>query len=108
MIVPFTALFFGLINVCIALWAEAALHYEVDTAARCLSVQPTICTNITTTMTLHPYIGPSIPNTAGYPQVKSSASCNNEVLDSRTFTINAVVVQVPLTLTAFSCFPVQT
>jgi Flp pilus assembly pilin Flp len=99
----FAGLLFLLINVCTAIWAEAALNFAVDGAARCMSVQPAICDSAADAIKHHPYLGPKIS-----PNFTSTVvSCGNRVSGTGVFQINIVMTSVPVNLSASSCFPVQ-
>jgi Flp pilus assembly pilin Flp len=104
-VVPiFATLIFLVMNLCVALWAEAALNYTVDAAARCMSVRPGVCDTVTDAIKQRPYLGPNIsPNFTS----AAGASCGNSVTATATFTVNAALVSIPVPLSASSCFPVQ-
>ncbi|MHB8530107.1 MAG: TadE/TadG family type IV pilus assembly protein [Caulobacteraceae bacterium] len=101
----FLALTFGTVNVCIALYANTALHFAVDDAARCMSVRTTVCDNAADTQTYASshYNGPNIAPTF----VAASASCGNQVSATATYQLNAILTNVAVPLSATSCFPVQ-
>ncbi len=111
MVPLFAALIFGLINTCIVLWASAALHYTVENASRCRAVDVVSsrapCDNDgdTVTFATNHYVGPSIAPTF---TAQGDSTCGYVVRGSATVNINAVVVNVPVALTAKSCFPSQT
>jgi Flp pilus assembly protein TadG len=104
LVVPiFAGLLFLLMNICIALWAEAALNFTVDGAARCMSVQPAICDTAADAIKQRPYLGPKIT-----PNFSALASpCGNKVSGVGAYQINIVLTNIPVPLSASSCFPVQ-
>jgi hypothetical protein len=104
-VVPvFLGLVFLVLNICVALWAEAALNFAVDQAARCMSVQRGVCDNVTDAVNQHPYIGPNITPT--FSQAVG-ASCGYSISATATYVLNVGLTSVPLHLSASSCFPVQ-
>ncbi|HEY2483056.1 MAG TPA: TadE family protein [Caulobacteraceae bacterium] len=105
LVVPvFFGMVFLLLNICVALWAEAALNFAVDQAARCMSVQPGVCDNVTDAVKQHPYIGPNV--SPAFRQAVG-ASCGNNVSATATYVIDLGLGSLPLNLSASSCFPVQ-
>lgn len=104
LVIPiFAGLVFLLINICVALWAEAALNFSVDRAARCMSVQPTICDTAADAIKQHPYLGPKITPTFS----AAASSCGNNVSGVGAFDINIMLADISVPLSASSCFPVQ-
>lgn len=112
----FMTLVFAIINLSAVLLASAQLHNATEDAARCYSVQTTVCTSVSTTQTYatNHYKGPGI----GAAFVASSAGACHHSLTSSTVTndghqvtstgnyqLNAVVVSVPIALSAAACFP---
>jgi Flp pilus assembly protein TadG len=104
LVIPiFAGLLFLLINICVALWAEAALNFSVDGAARCMSVQPAICDTAGDAIRQHPYFGPKIaPNFSAL-----ASSCGNKVSGVGAYQINIMLANISVPLSASSCFPVQ-
>lgn len=99
----FAGLLFLLMNVCVALWAEAALNFAVDQAARCMSVQPGVCDTAAHAISQHPYLGPTIS-----PAFTSTVvSCGHRVSGTGIYQINIVLMNLPVNLSASSCFAVQ-
>ncbi len=106
LVVPiFATMIFLMINLAMGLWAAAALHLAVDTMARCMAVQPTICDNVADTKAQHPYIGPGINPTF---TVLGVTSCANELTGTGSFTVHAVLVSATIPLSSSACFPAQT
>ena len=112
------ALTLGAINTGLVLFAQSALHYAVDDTARCMSVKtncnistliggvPTLVPNNTLTINYAKtvYHGPNIGQTFT-PQ--AAQACGNQVSGTGTFNLNAVLVNLPITLNATACFPVS-
>jgi Flp pilus assembly protein TadG len=103
-VVPiFAGLIFLVMNACVALWAEAALNFTVDAAARCMSVRPGVCDTAADAIKQAPYLGPNI--SPAFTAVQSA--CGYSVSGTATYTLNAALVSLPVPLSASSCFPVQ-
>lgn len=110
MIIPvFSALTLGVINLCFLMYFNAQLHFTVDEAARCMSVNPANVTNSCAT-------GPSTQTHAAanfnYPSLSPSfsavsATCGDKVTGTATYTLNAIVISKSVPLTATACFPIQ-
>jgi Flp pilus assembly protein TadG len=101
----FLALTFGTINLCVALYANTALHYAADDAARCMSVKTTTCSSasVTQTYAVSHYNGPSISPSF----TATTTTCGNQVTGTATFQLNAILANISVPLSATSCFPVQ-
>lgn len=105
----FFALILGVINVSLLAYFNANLHFAVDDAARCMSVNPAVvthsCSSSASTQSHalanfnYPSLNPSF--------TAVSASCGDKVSGTANFNVNAVVISVPVTLSATSCFPLQ-
>ena len=94
---------FGIIEVGYTLWLQNALDYSVAEAARCASINPTVCG---TPAQIQTYAG----DQSGYrfdPSVFSVAkpSCGNRVAASYPMGLSIPFVSVSLTLSAQACFP---
>ncbi len=119
------ALTLGAINMSLVLFAQSALHFAVDDAARCMSVK-TACNNTTTvtvngvtTTTSTPandktityakasYQGPNIAISFTPTAGGATPGACNKVTGSGTFDLNAVVGDFPITLNAQACYPVS-
>ena len=108
LVVPlFATLIFGMINVALALWGAAALHYTVDAAARCQAVLTETCSSSSATIAWanSHYVGPSISPT--FTILKGSLCGAGAVNATATYKIHAVLVNVAVPMTATSCFPNQ-
>jgi Flp pilus assembly protein TadG len=100
----FIGVVFMLINVCVAIWAQSALNFTVETAARCLSVRPAVCDTVSDAIKQQPYMGPSISPTFGGAL---AGACGNKVTGSGTYVINGGLISVPVHMSATSCYPAQ-
>ncbi len=101
----FLALTVGTVNACIALYANSALHFAVDDAARCMSVKTNVCDNAADTQTYAAgnYNGPAISPSF----VATTTSCGNQVTGTVTYQLNAIVTNLSVPLSATACYPVQ-
>ena len=114
LVVPvFLVLVMASINLCLLLYANGTLHYTVDSAARCMSVRTTVCTSpgATQTWALNHYQGPGVNPTF---TATAASTCygttagidtGSKVTGTATFKINGVIFQIPVTMTATSCYP---
>ncbi|KWV52971.1 hypothetical protein AS156_09385 [Bradyrhizobium macuxiense] len=102
----FFAFVFGIIEVGLLLWTQAGLQHGVEIAARCASVNTTLCPtskpDVITTYASQQAFGLSLPaSTFTY----ASPACGNQVSASYQFQFPQVLNMAPLTLTAAACFP---
>ena len=114
------ALTLGTINMSLVLFAQSALHFAVDDAARCMSVKTACNTSVTvagvTTTTpaidktiayaKASYQGPNI-SVSFTPTAGGGAGTCNKVTGAGTFDLNAVVGDFPIKLNAQACYPVS-
>ncbi len=110
MVVPvFFALMFGLMNMCFVLFFNAHLHYAVDDAARCMSVNPVNVTNsCSSASNTQTHAGANFNFPSLSPSfTASSQTCGDQVVGTATYRLNLVVAVVPMTLNAKACFPIQ-
>jgi Flp pilus assembly pilin Flp len=93
----------GIIEFGRVLWTQNALHYAVEQAARCASIDTTTCSSSGTTQ--------SFASTASgitFPPAVfavSSQPCGNQVIATYSFPFLTSLVSYNLTLSAQSCFP---
>lgn len=86
-------------------YTVASLHYAVEAAARCYSVNTTTCTSTATTQT---YATAHFTNLTGNTAtfVASTPTCGHQVTGQLTYKLNAGVYRRDITLpTATACFP---
>jgi Flp pilus assembly protein TadG len=102
---PFFLLLLGIVEFGRVMWTQSALHFAVEEAARCASVDATNCGS---TSAVQNY---AVTRTAGLdiaPAVfsVSSPACGNQVAASYPFTfVVANLFPYSITLSAQSCFP---
>lgn len=95
---------FGTIEAGRALWLQNALHYAVQAAARCASINTTTCSNLGTIQ----YYAASVSGAQFDTSVFSwsgAASCGNQVYASYPMSLYIPYVGATVTLTAQACFP---
>jgi Flp pilus assembly protein TadG len=99
------ALTIGAIQLCIVVYANSSLQFAVDDAARCASVQTTVCTGATATQS-HAAANFGFANLSP-TFTASSPSCGSQVVGSVTYQINAVLTTISVPMSATSCYPIQ-
>jgi len=105
-LIPFAALIFGIINLCLMFYANHTLQYAVQSAARCYSVDFTACggsAGTTQTYATTHYSGPNIGVT--FTAMPYPTGCGHTVTGSGNFPLNAVVYTLSVPLAATACFP---
>ena len=113
LVVPlFLALVFGLINLSIVLFGVVTMHYAAEDAARCYSVQSTVCTTPGTTQTyaVSRYAGPNFPpafiaTKDGRCHSTAGAFDGKKVTATASYGFGTGLVNVTLPLSAEGCFP---
>ena len=95
---------FGIIEFGLVLWTQIGLQHGAEFAARCASVNPTLCPSSTaiTGYAAQQALGLSLPaQTFTY----SAPACGNQVSAAYVFQFPEILNLSPLTLTAQACFP---
>jgi Flp pilus assembly protein TadG len=102
----FFLLVVGIVELGLLFWTQIGLQHGAEMAARCASVNATLCptgnpTAITSYAT-NQALGLGLPaSTFSY----STPACGNQVNASYTFVFPDILKLTPLTLTAQACFP---
>jgi Flp pilus assembly protein TadG len=93
----------GTAYTCMMLFTESSMQFAVESAARCASVQTTVCTSSSaiTTFAQNAYYGPIVSPTFTY----STPACGHQVASSTTFGYNFGYLNLSVPLTATACFP---
>jgi hypothetical protein len=93
----------GLLNLAAAIFTVSSLHFATEKAARCASVQTTVCTSAgaVQAQALSAYNGPNIGPTFTY----AKAACGNQVTGSVTYVLNTGIAPINIPLSVSSCFP---
>ncbi|MBO0734097.1 MAG: pilus assembly protein [Methylocapsa sp.] len=104
---PFLLLFIGMISATIAVFAAASLHYAVEGAARCYSVNSTQCGTAAAAQTYAQslYNGPNSPTFSA-----STPSCGRQISGTLNYALlGAAGTNLPqwltIPLSATACFP---
>jgi Flp pilus assembly protein TadG len=95
---------FGIIEFGLLFWTQLGLQHGAELAARCASVNSTLCPNSSavTSYAAQQAFGLTLPSqTFTY----STPACGNQVSASYAFQFPEVLNLSPLTLTAQACFP---
>jgi Flp pilus assembly protein TadG len=105
LIAPVFFLFiFTIIELGLLLWTQLGMQHGVALAARCASINPTLCSgsNAITSYAAQQAFGLSLTSqTFTY----STPACGNQVSGSYEFQFPQFLNLSPLTLTAQACFP---
>jgi Flp pilus assembly protein TadG len=86
------------------LWTVNALHYSVEEAARCATINKTTCGSATAIQSFA--AGRSGATFASSVFTFTAASCGNRVSASYTMPLNIPFMAHSITLTAQSCYPI--
>lgn len=102
----FFLIIFGIIAFGILFWTQVGLQHGAEMAARCASINTTLCPNgnpsAVTSYAMQQAFGLSLPaSTFTY----STPACGNQVSATYTFVMPDILNLSPLTLTAQACFP---
>jgi Flp pilus assembly protein TadG len=102
-VIPFMALVMGIIGVSTMMYANHTLQYAVEAAARCFSVNAASCSTTTAAQTFatNRYSGPNIAPVF----VANTSGCGHTVTGTANFTLDAIVVDITVPLSATACFP---
>ena len=98
----FIALAVGTFYLCLCLFLTGSLHYAVEQAARCASVNPTACPNsdAITTYAQNHYFGPGGAPTFGY----TAAACGSSVTASMNYVLDFGLRRFTIPVSAAACF----
>jgi Flp pilus assembly protein TadG len=99
----FIMLVVGIFYLSLTLFLTGSLHYAVERAARCASVQAPACTGSNTVVSYaqSSYFGPG-----GTPNFTSAAAaCGNSVSATMNYVLNTGLHQFTIPVSATACFP---
>lgn len=101
---PFLMLFLGILSACVVIFTASSLHYAVEGAARCFSVNATQCGTAAATQSYAKslYLGPSSPAPAFSA---STPSCGHQVTGTLSYVLNAGIKHWTIPLSATACYP---
>lgn len=99
---PFIMLMIGIMSASVVVYTAASMHYAVEGAARCYSVNVSQCGSTTTTQTYakNIYRGLSSPTFTA-----STPSCGHQVNATLNVVLRAGMAQWTIPLSATACFP---
>ena len=97
-------LLFGTIEAGRALWLQNALHYAVQAAARCASINTATCSSLGTIQSYAASVSGAQFDASVFSW-SGTASCGNQVSASYPMSLYIPYVGASLTLTAQACFP---
>ena len=101
----FFVLLFGIIDGCLMVWTQIGLQHGAEAAARCASINTTLCG---TTATIQNYAAQNALGLTVTPTTfsVSAPACGNQVSASYTFGfVSGYFGAASMTLNAQSCFP---
>jgi Flp pilus assembly protein TadG len=110
LVVPaFLMLLIGTMSMSIMLFANSSLHFAVEAAARCASIQTTVCRDSATTnafASAH-YFGPGVAPvfTCVGRLCGGTASCGNKVTGTASWTLDVGMTRFVTPLRADACYP---
>lgn len=102
---PFVAIIFGIVEFGMIVWTHTSLQFVVEEAARCASVNTTVCS---TPAQIQQYAASRMlaPGVTAANFSYASATCGNMVSARMTYAFLAkVFLPASITLTAQSCHP---
>jgi Flp pilus assembly protein TadG len=99
---PLLMLVLGILSASIGVFAVASLHYAVEGAARCYSVNSAQCGTAAAVQTYAQalYQSPSSPTF-----LASTPSCGHQVTGTLNYVLDAVLQRWTIPLSATACFP---
>ena len=102
-VLPFAALIFAIIHLCLLFYANQSLQFATQAAARCSSVDTITCDTAIHIQNYASgrYAGPNI----GASFTPGTGACGHSVTGTGNYVLNAVVVRRTITLNAAACFP---
>ena len=105
LIAPILVMFvFGILEFGRVLWTLNALHYSVQEAARCASVNSTLCGSATQIATFAAdRAGANFSSSAFTATV---VACGNQVTGTQAVRLNIPFTQHSVTVSAQSCYPI--
>ena len=95
---------FGIIEFGLMFWTQLGLQHGAELAARCATVNPTLCPSSTaiTSYAAQKAYGLNLPTQTF---THAASACGNQVSASYAFHFPQVLNLSPITLTAQACFP---
>jgi len=102
-LIPFVALIFAIIHLCLLFYANQSLQFAAQAGARCYAVDSVNCGSIGASQIYAGgrYGGPNI----GASFVATATGCGHTVTGTGSYSFNAVVGRFTVPLSATACFP---
>jgi len=102
-LLPFAALIFAIIHLCLLFYANQTLQFATEAAARCYSVDAVTCSTSGAAQSYAAgrYTGPNI----GASFAASATGCGHTVTGTGSYALSAVVVSMTVPLSVTACFP---
>jgi Flp pilus assembly protein TadG len=102
-LIPFSALVFGIIQLCTMFYANQTMQFATQAAARCFAVDTTNCgtPGAAQLYAAGKYKGPNVAPVF----VADSTGCGHTVRATANFQLNAIVYSATIPLSANACFP---
>jgi Flp pilus assembly protein TadG len=99
----FIGLAVGTFYVCLCLFLTGSLHYAVEQAARCASVNTTLCSGSSAIVTYaqNNYFGPGGTPSFTY----AAAACGNSVTATMNYVLDVGLRRFTIPVSATACFP---
>jgi hypothetical protein len=100
----FIVLTVGTFYLCLCLFLTGSLHYAVERAARCASIQATACTasNTVVSYAQSSYFGPGGTPNFTY---NAAATCGNSVSATMNYVLDTGLRRFTIPVSATACFP---
>jgi len=104
-LMPFAALIFAIIHLCLLFFANQNLHFAAEAAARCYSVDAVNCSTpgAAELYAAGRYKGPNI--SVAFHALAYPTNCGHTITGSGSYQLNAVFVTVAVPLATTACFP---
>jgi Flp pilus assembly protein TadG len=106
-VTAFLGMLFGIVNLGLLLWTQTSLHFAVESAARCASVNTTTCgtSDAITTYALNQYAGESLGGTNPF-SYSAAGGCGHQVSAAYTYALAIPLYgSYSIPLSAKACFP---
>ena len=99
----FIALLIGTLALCVAFFLIGSMHFAVEDAARCASVNTAVCADSPTTVAYAKsrYYGPNVSPTFTY----AAAACGSSVTGTISYSMDVGFRTFTIPVSATACFP---
>ena len=100
----FAALTIGTFYMCAMMFTTTSLHFAAESAARCRTVNTTVCTDATTTQT---YAATRYRGAGSPTFTATTPACGNQVVASLTYDLMYGLGTVSVPMSATACYPLS-